>query len=233
MRNIIASIVLTVLTLPAVLVLLASALLRRPEAFLAYGVWMMRVGQRLFGINGRGGRPRPARSPDALCLHVQPPELPRRAGNRDRHRPARAFDRQEIRLPHPRLRLGHAPGRLRARRQGGHRRGPEAHRPRIRAHPGKGLFVPRLSRRSAQLGRPVAAVSPRRVLPGPRGGSPHRARVRPGDLRADAPRTTWRIRRGRVRIIFHEPVDVSGFTPEALPALMERVRAAIASGLTS
>ena len=47
------------------------------------------------------------------------------------------------------------------------------------------------------------------------------------------PRVSWRIRRGPVRIVFHEPIDVSGCTPETLPGLVERVRAAIASGLAS
>ncbi len=47
------------------------------------------------------------------------------------------------------------------------------------------------------------------------------------------PRVSRRVRRGRVRIVFHEPIAVAGFSPETLPELMERVRAAIASGLTS
>ncbi len=47
------------------------------------------------------------------------------------------------------------------------------------------------------------------------------------------PRVSWRIRRGPVRIVFHEPIDVAGYSPETLPELMERVRAAIASGLSS
>jgi 1-acyl-sn-glycerol-3-phosphate acyltransferase len=47
------------------------------------------------------------------------------------------------------------------------------------------------------------------------------------------PRGTWRIRKGPVRILFHEPIAVSGTTPETMPALMERVRSSIASDLTS
>jgi 1-acyl-sn-glycerol-3-phosphate acyltransferase len=45
------------------------------------------------------------------------------------------------------------------------------------------------------------------------------------------PRSTWRIRRGPVRIVFHEPLPVTGHSAETLPALMERVRAAIASAV--
>lgn len=45
------------------------------------------------------------------------------------------------------------------------------------------------------------------------------------------PRVSWRIRRGPVRIVFHEPIDVAGYSAETMPGLMERVRAAIVSGL--
>jgi len=43
------------------------------------------------------------------------------------------------------------------------------------------------------------------------------------------PRGSHHIRKGTVRIVFHEPITVSGFTPETMPALMEQVRAGIAS----
>jgi 1-acyl-sn-glycerol-3-phosphate acyltransferase len=45
------------------------------------------------------------------------------------------------------------------------------------------------------------------------------------------PRGARRIRKGPVRIVFHEPIAVSGYAPETMPELMERVRAAIASAL--
>jgi len=38
-------------------------------------------------------------------------------------------------------------------------------------------------------------------------------------------------RKGKVRVEFHEPVPVTGYTAETLGELMERVRAAISSGL--
>jgi hypothetical protein len=47
------------------------------------------------------------------------------------------------------------------------------------------------------------------------------------------PRGRRSIRPGVVRIVFHEPVAVAGHTPETMPALIERVRDAIASELTS
>ncbi len=43
------------------------------------------------------------------------------------------------------------------------------------------------------------------------------------------PRVSWWIRRGPVRIVFHEPVGVAGYSSEMMPELMERVRTAIAS----
>jgi 1-acyl-sn-glycerol-3-phosphate acyltransferase len=45
------------------------------------------------------------------------------------------------------------------------------------------------------------------------------------------PRGSRRVRKGKVRIAFHEPVAVTGHTVESLPALMERVRTAIASAV--
>jgi 1-acyl-sn-glycerol-3-phosphate acyltransferase len=44
------------------------------------------------------------------------------------------------------------------------------------------------------------------------------------------PRTSWRIRRGPVRIVFHDPIDVTGYSPETMPELMDRVRSAIVTG---
>ncbi len=43
------------------------------------------------------------------------------------------------------------------------------------------------------------------------------------------PRGQRHVRKGTVRIVFHEPVPVTGTTPETMPELMERVRRAIAS----
>jgi len=45
------------------------------------------------------------------------------------------------------------------------------------------------------------------------------------------PKGQWYARAGEVRIVFHDPVPIEGYAHEAMPELMERVRAAIASGL--
>jgi 1-acyl-sn-glycerol-3-phosphate acyltransferase len=43
------------------------------------------------------------------------------------------------------------------------------------------------------------------------------------------PKKQWFARRGRVRVVFHEPVAVAGYTPETMSGLMEKVRGAILS----
>lgn len=47
------------------------------------------------------------------------------------------------------------------------------------------------------------------------------------------PKGQWHARRGRVRIVFHEPVPVSGVAPEGMGPLMETVRRAVLSGMRS
>jgi len=44
------------------------------------------------------------------------------------------------------------------------------------------------------------------------------------------PKGQWYARGGEVRIVFHDQVPVEGYGPETMPELMERVRAAVASG---
>ncbi len=41
------------------------------------------------------------------------------------------------------------------------------------------------------------------------------------------PRGQWFARRGTVRVVFHEPIPVAGYTTETMGALMEKVRAAV------
>jgi 1-acyl-sn-glycerol-3-phosphate acyltransferase len=41
------------------------------------------------------------------------------------------------------------------------------------------------------------------------------------------PRGQWRIRKGPVRIVFHEPISVTGYTQETMAELMAKVEAAV------
>jgi 1-acyl-sn-glycerol-3-phosphate acyltransferase len=41
------------------------------------------------------------------------------------------------------------------------------------------------------------------------------------------PKGQWFARQGKVRVVFHEPIPVTGTTPEAIAGLMEKVRGAI------
>jgi len=45
------------------------------------------------------------------------------------------------------------------------------------------------------------------------------------------PRTSWRIRSGNIRMVFHEPIDPSQYSVETKEDLIEAVRKAIASSL--
>jgi len=232
MRNVVASIVLTVLTLPAILVLLLGALFRRPEAFLAYGVWMMRVGQRLLGIKVEAeGRERlDRRTPYVfMCNHLSFLDAPALVTVIDR--PVRSIVKRFVfRIPVfgwgmrlagfvPVDKEGIGEGRKRIARASGliREKGysflvfPEGQRSwdgRLQPFRRGGFFL------ALAAGAPIVPVSIAGTF----------------EL---MPRVSRRVRRGRVRIVFHEPIAVAGFSPETLPELMERVRAAIASGLTS
>src|SRR5512136_687311 len=51
MRNILCALVFTILTIVAIPVLAVCAIFGLRDAFLAYGVWMMRVGRWILGID--------------------------------------------------------------------------------------------------------------------------------------------------------------------------------------
>jgi len=232
MRNIIAVIVLTILTLPALLVLLVSALLRRPEAFLTYGVWMMRVGQRLLGITVEAeGRERlDRRTPYVfMCNHLSFLDAPALVTVMDR--PVRSIVKRFVfRIPVfgwgmrlagfvPVDKEGIGEGRKRIARASGliREKGysflvfPEGQRSwdgRLQPFRRGGFFL------ALEAGAPIVPVSIAGTF----------------EL---MPRVSRRVRRGHVRIVFHEPIAAADFSPETLPELMERVRAAIASGLNS
>jgi len=45
------------------------------------------------------------------------------------------------------------------------------------------------------------------------------------------PKGQWFVRPGRIRVDFHAPIPTAGLTPEDIPALSDRVKTAIVSGL--
>jgi 1-acyl-sn-glycerol-3-phosphate acyltransferase len=230
MRNVVAFIVLTVLTLPAAMVLLVSALLRRPEAFLAYGVWTMRVGQRLLGIKVEAeGRDRlDRRTPYVfMCNHLSFLDAPALVTVIDR--PVRSIVKRFVfRIPVfgwgmrlagfvPVDKEGIGEGRKRIARASGliREKGysflvfPEGQRSwdgRLQPFRRGGFFL------ALDAGAPIVPVSIAGTF----------------EL---MPRVSRRVRRGHVRIVFHEPIASAGFSPETMPELMERVRGAIASAL--
>lgn len=230
MRNVIACIVLTVLTPPAALVLLVSALFRLPEAFLAYGVWMMGVGRRILGIDLEvEGRERlDRRTPCVfMCNHLSFLDAPLLVTVVDR--PLRFIVKRFVfRIPVfgwgmrlagfvPVDKEGIGEGRKRIARASGliREKGysflvyPEGQRSwdgRLQPFRRGGFFL------ALDVGAPIVPVSIEGTF----------------EL---MPRASRRVRRGHVRIVFHEPIAASGFSPETMPELMERVRAAIASAL--
>jgi 1-acyl-sn-glycerol-3-phosphate acyltransferase len=232
MRNVLAGLVLAVLTLPGLLVLLAAALIRRPELFLSYGTWVMRVGRVLLGIEveaeglGRFDRMTPY---VFMSNHLSFLDAPALVTVIDR--PLRFIvKRFVLRIPVfgwgmrlagyvPLDREGVGEGRKRLARAADliRTRGysfliyPEGQRSwdgRLQRFRRGGFFL------AVEAGVPIVPVSIDGTF----------------EL---MPRVSWKIRPGRVRVIFHEPVPVAGVTPASLPELMERVRAAIAAGLTS
>jgi 1-acyl-sn-glycerol-3-phosphate acyltransferase len=230
MRNLFAGFVLAFLTLPAFIVLLFAAVFRLPGAFLAYGVWMMGIGRRLLGIRLEvEGRERLDRRTPYVFMgnHISFLDGPILVTAVDR--PVRFIvKRFVLRIPvfgwgmrlagyEPLDREGAGEGRRRianaARliREKGYSflvypEGQRSWDGRLQRFRRGGFFL------ALESGAPIVPVTI----------------VGTYDL---MPRGAWSVRKGRVRIVFHEPVPVSGYAPESLPELMERVKVAVASAL--
>jgi 1-acyl-sn-glycerol-3-phosphate acyltransferase len=231
MRSAILVIVFLVLTLLAIPVLLVSALLGFRDAFLAYGRWMMRVGRFVLGIDvvvtglDRLDRGTPY---IFMCNHLSFLDAPLLMTVLDRA--ARVIVKRFVfRIPVLGLGMrfsGYVP--LDKEGVGAGRKSiaraaqliiekrysfliyPEG----VRSWDGKllpfrrgGFFL------ALETGVPIVPVSIKGTY----------------EL---MPRGKWLVRKGRVRIVFHEPVPVTGLTVETIPELMEKVRAAVSSGLT-
>jgi len=232
MRIALLVLVFLVLTVFAVPVVLFSAVFGKPDAFLAYGIWMMRLGRAIMGIDiDVAGLDRLDRTTPCVFMsnHLSFLDAPLLVTVLDR--PVRSIVKRFVfRIPVLGLGMRFA-GYVPVDREGlGQGRKRIALAVRLIREKGYSFLVYPEGLRSWNG----------RLQPFRRGGFflalESGAPIVPVSVRGTyelMPRTTWRIRRGRVRIIFHEPIDVSGFTPETMPALMDRVRAAIASGLSS
>lgn len=216
-------------------VVLFSAVFGKPDAFLAYGVWMMRLGRAIMGIDvdvagldrlARLDRGRPCVFMSNHLSFLDAPLLVTVVG-----RPVRSIVKRFVfRLPVLGLGMRFA-GFVPIDKEGvGEGRKRIALAARLIREKGYSFLVYPEGQRSWDG----------RLLPFRRGGFflalESGAPIVPVSVRGTyelMPRTTWRIRGGPVRIVFHEPVEVAGSGPETIPALMERVRAAISSGLAS
>jgi 1-acyl-sn-glycerol-3-phosphate acyltransferase len=221
-----------VLTAIAVPILLFCVVFGRPDTFLAYGVWMMRLGRAVMGIDvDVAGLDRldPARPCVFMSNHLSFLDAPLLVTVIDR--PVRFIVKRFVfRIPVfglgmrfagfvPIDKEGVGEGRkrialaVRRIREKGYSflvypEGQRSWDGRLQPFRRGGFFL------ALESGAPIVPVSVRGTF----------------EL---MPRTTWRLRGGTVRVVFHEPIEVSGTAPEAILALMERVRTAIASGLSS
>jgi 1-acyl-sn-glycerol-3-phosphate acyltransferase len=230
MRNILLVFVYFFLTLLAIPLVLVCMLFGFRDAFLAYGRWMMRVGRLILGIDIEvAGLDRLDRRIPYVFMsnHLSFLDGPLLMTVIDR--PARVIvKRFVLRIPilGPGMRFsGYVP--LDKEGAGAGRRSiakaaklitekgysfliyPEGQRSwdgKLQPFRRGGFFL------ALQAGTPIVPVSIKGTY----------------EL---MPRDKWLIRKGPVRIVFHEPVAVSGYTQETMPELMERVRAAVSSTL--
>lgn len=228
MRNVAAILVLTALTVAAIPVLLVCVVFGLRDAFLAYGAWMMRVGIFILGIEietvglDRLDRNIPHVFMSNHLSFLDAPLLVAVIG-----RPVRFVAKRFVfRIPVLGLGMRFA-GYVPLDKEGlgeGRKRIARA----VDLVKGRGYSF---------LVYPEGTRSPEgKLLPFRRGGFflalETGASIVPVSIRGTfelMPRGTRSIRKGKVRIVFHVPVAVSGYTADTLSALIERVRAAIAS----
>jgi 1-acyl-sn-glycerol-3-phosphate acyltransferase len=230
MRNAVCIVVFVILTAAAIPVLLVCALFGWRDGFLAYGVWMMRVGRGILGIDLEAtGQDRldPAQRYIFMGNHLSfldAPLLVTVIG-----RPVRFIVKRFVfRIPVLGLGMnfaGYVPLDKAGAGEGRKRIARAAELIKTRGY--SFLIYPEGTRSwegtllpfrrggfflALETGVPIVPVSVHGTY----------------EL---MPRGTKRVRGGLVRIVFHEPVPVAGYSAETMSALMERVRASIASGL--
>lgn len=230
MRNIFAALVLTVLNLLAIPILLVCVIFGLRDAFLAYGIWMMKVGRLILGIDiAVEGRDRLDRKIPYVFMsnHLSFLDAPLLVTVLDR--PVRFIVKRFVfRIPVLGLGMRFA-GYIPLDKEGvGEGRKRIARAAELIQRKGYSFLVYPEGTRSWEG----------KLLPFRRGGfflaldagTP----ILPVSVRGTyelMPRGSRRIGKGRVRIVFHEPIPVSGYSLETMPELMERARAAIASAL--
>lgn len=230
MRNVAAGLALTVLTVLAVPVLLVCFLFGLRDGFLAYGVWMMKVGRLLLGIDvDATGLDRLDRSVPYvfMCNHLSFLDAPMLVTVIDR--PVRFIVKRFVfRIPVLGLGMRFA-GYVPLDKEGvGEGRKRIARAVRLVMEKGYSFLIYPEGTRSRKG----------KLLPFRRGGFflalDTGAPIVPVSISGTyelMPRGSRHIRKGTVRIVFHEPIPVSGFSPDTMPALIEQVRASIASSL--
>ncbi|MCX6571290.1 MAG: lysophospholipid acyltransferase family protein [Candidatus Aminicenantes bacterium] len=231
MRSALLVIVFLILTLLAIPVLLVSALFGLRDVFLAYGCWMMRVGRFILGLDVEAaGLDRIDRGTSYvfMCNHLSFLDAPLLMTVLDR--PARVIVKRFVfRIPVLGLGMrfsGYVP--LDKEGAGAGRKSiaraaqlikemrysflvyPEG----VRSWDGKtlpfrrgGFFL------ALETGVPIVPVSIKGTY----------------EL---MPRGQWLVRKGPVKITLHEPIPVTGYTQDTMAELMEKVRAAVSSGLS-
>ncbi len=230
MRNVAAGFVLSVLTVLAVPVLLVCFLFGLRDGFLAYGVWMMKVGRSLSGIGiDVSGLDRLDRTVPYvfMCNHLSfldAPMLVTVVG-----RPVRFIVKRFVfRIPVLGLGMRFA-GYVPLDKEGvGEGRKRIARASQLIKEKGYSFLIYPEGTRSWEG----------KLQPFRRGGFflalDTGAPIVPVSIQGTyelMPRGSRSIRKGTVRIVFHEPIAVAGRTADDMPVLIERVRAAIASSL--
>jgi len=230
MRNVVAGFVLTVLTILAIPVILVCALLGLRDGFLVYGRWMMKVGRFLLGISiDASGLDRLDRNTPYvfMCNHLSFLDAPMLVTVIDR--PVRFIVKRFV-FRIPVLGLGmRFSGYVPLDKEGfGEGRKRIARAVRLVREKGYSFLVYPEGTRSWEG----------KLLRFRRGGFflalDSGAPIVPVSIQGTyelMPRGSRHIRKGTVRIVFHEPIAVAEYSAETMPALMERVRAAITASL--
>ena len=231
MRSALLVIVFLILTLIAIPVLLVSVLFGFRDAFLAYGRWMMRVGRRILGIDveaeglDRIGRGTPY---VFMCNHLSFLDAPLLMTVLDR--PARVIVKRFVfRIPVLGLGMrfsGYVP--LDKEGAGAGRKSIARAAQLIKEKRYSFLIYPEGER--SRDGK---------TLPFRRGGFflalETGVPIVPVSIKGTyelMPRGQWLVRKGPVKITLHEPVPVTDYTQDTKAELMEKVRAAVSSGLS-